>query len=97
MQVFDEDLAAFGAERAARFIENDGEKRFMRMEDGHCAALDLSGGLFRCSIYEVRPLICRVYQEQGAGSACLPSPSGRPAPPNLYRASAENDWPAGES
>jgi uncharacterized protein len=36
-------------------------RRFMRLEDGHCAALSLDAakGLYLCSIYEQRPYVCR--------------------------------------
>ena len=71
MQVFDQDLQLLGPELAERLVVGDVEKeRFMRMEDGHCAALDTSEGLFRCTIYEQRPVICRVYKMYGPSSAC---------------------------
>lgn len=49
------------AERHAHFI---GNRAFMRMRDGHCAALavkrDATGAPdFFCTIYEQRPQICR--------------------------------------
>ncbi len=49
------------AERLARFV---GQRAYMRMEDGHCAALQISNPrgrppVFFCSIYEKRPQICR--------------------------------------
>lgn len=49
------------AERVAHFI---GHRAFMRMRDGHCAALEINrdvGGApeFFCAIYERRPQICR--------------------------------------
>ena len=49
------------AEELARFI---GHRAFMRMRDGHCAALELRAGDdgkvdFFCAIYERRPQICR--------------------------------------
>ena len=94
VQVFDEDLAALGPEAAERLVVGTGKDRFMRMEGGHYAALDLSGGKFTCTVYEKRPLICRVYQEQGADSMCPPAQPGAAVPENLYRASALNDWPA---
>lgn len=59
------------AERLAHFI---GNRAFMRMRDGHCAALEVrpsagGGPDFLCSIYERRPDICR---ELGRGSPeCL--------------------------
>lgn len=49
------------AERLARFI---GHHAFMRMRDGHCAALEVKSAAdgakeFFCTIYERRPQICR--------------------------------------
>jgi Fe-S-cluster containining protein len=79
VQVFDDDLATLGPELAGKFVvpaeEND---RYMRMEEGHCAALDTSNGQFRCTIYEQRPLICRVYKMYGKQSLCPPEPLQTP-------------------
>lgn len=58
------DWARLGAraEELAHFI---GHRAYMRMRDGHCAALDVrrdevSGAAdFFCTIYEQRPQICR--------------------------------------
>ena len=73
VQVFNDDLATLGPELANRFVVAAEEKdRYMRMEGGHCAALDTSNGQFRCGIYEQRPLICRVYKLYGKQSACPP-------------------------
>lgn len=51
-----------------RFI---GNRCYMRIEDGRCAALTLDAelGRFLCSIYEVRPDCCRAL-ERGSGQ-CL--------------------------
>ncbi len=64
-----DDWARLGAEAEtlAHFI---GNHAFMRMRDGHCAALevrrDAAGGAeFFCTIYENRPEICR---DLGRGS-----------------------------
>lgn len=55
------------AERALTvFHEN---KCFMRMTDGHCAALEVRDGVWSCSVYERRPELCRVLER--GGSACL--------------------------
>lgn len=58
-----DDWARLGteADRAAHFI---GHRAFMRMRDGHCAALEVHrtpGGApdFFCTLYERRPQICR--------------------------------------
>jgi Fe-S-cluster containining protein len=49
------------AEKYARFV---GNRAYLRMTDGHCAALDLrprpGGGLeYFCMIYDRRPQVCR--------------------------------------
>jgi Fe-S-cluster containining protein len=52
-----------------RFIETDdwGSQTMARLDDGWCAALDRR--TMSCSIYRLRPLICREF-EMG-GSDCL--------------------------
>ena len=52
------------ADRLAHFI---GNRAFMKMHEGHCAALaitQLEDGTpyFRCTIYENRPEICRILE-----------------------------------
>lgn len=53
---------------AGRLVEFDGNRAYLRMVDGHCAALvvDAERGRFVCTAYEVRPQICR---DLGRGSA----------------------------
>lgn len=82
VQLFEDDLLRLGPQLRLRLVTTrpDSDRLYLRMEDGHCAALDLSGGQFRCSIYEQRPLICRIYQLYGPSSACPPPPKP-PAPP----------------
>ncbi len=48
-----------------------GNRCFMRMVDGHCAALELSPdtGAFVCSIYGQRPQICRDLERGSAECA----------------------------
>ncbi len=48
-----------------------GNRCYMRIKDGHCAALVIDPGqmLFLCSIYEMRPDCCRSL-DRGSGS-CL--------------------------
>lgn len=36
-----------------------GNRCYMRMVDGHCAALAVRAGRFVCTVYETRPAICR--------------------------------------
>ena len=68
-----DDWSRLGAEadRLAHFVRN---RAFMRMKDGHCAALEVRHDAagrpeFFCTIYEHRPEICR---DLGRGSPeCL--------------------------
>ncbi len=63
MRVSGEDWSRLGPEapRLAHFI---GHRAYLRMNDGHCAALalrpDAGGGIsYVCTVYERRPQICR--------------------------------------
>lgn len=63
MRVTGDDWARLGdaAERVAHFV---GHRAFMRMRDGHCAALDVrrtadGAQEFFCTAYAGRPQICR--------------------------------------
>jgi uncharacterized protein len=63
VRVTGDDWSRLGAEaeRVAHFVEN---RAFMRMRDGHCAALEVRRGAdgaadFFCTIYERRPQTCR--------------------------------------
>lgn len=53
------------AERLTVFVEN---RAYMKMEDGHCAALvyDAGKNAYLCSVYERRPDVCR-WLERGSG------------------------------
>jgi Fe-S-cluster containining protein len=54
------------AERLTVFF---GIRCFMRMEQGHCAALEISAdGRFACSVYSRRPATCRELER--GGPAC---------------------------
>lgn len=57
-------------ERAEDLTHFIGNRCYMRMHDGHCAALqiDAANRRFVCSIYEARPELCRSL-ERGS-SAC---------------------------
>ncbi len=59
---------ADGPEALVRF---DGHRAYMKMVDGHCAALavDARAGRFVCQTYETRPQVCRDLA-RGSG-ACL--------------------------
>jgi Fe-S-cluster containining protein len=53
---------------AHTYVSFDGNRAFMRLEDGHCAALVLepAGRRYVCAIYPVRPDVCRSL-ERGSG------------------------------
>jgi len=56
-------------ERAQSYTHFLGNRCYLRLDDGHCAALavDPAGPRFLCSIYEMRPDACRAL-ERGGGS-----------------------------
>jgi Fe-S-cluster containining protein len=68
---YDWELLGPDAERLAHFI---GNRAFMKMSEGHCAALDIRRAAdgapeFFCTVYERRPTICHAL---GRGSPeCL--------------------------
>jgi Fe-S-cluster containining protein len=53
------------AEKLTGFIDN---RAFMRIVDGHCAALtyEAETGHYLCSVYEKRPDVCR-WLQRGSG------------------------------
>jgi Fe-S-cluster containining protein len=56
---------------AERLVEEVPPLAFMRMADGHCAALNVDPELgWFCSVYEVRPRICREF-ERGSPECAL--------------------------
>lgn len=57
------------AERVAHFI---GNRAYMRMSDGHCSALDVRASAdgtreFFCTVYAVRPQVCRDLERGSPG------------------------------
>jgi uncharacterized protein len=54
-------------DRARAFTHFIGNRCYLRLEDGHCAALvvDPAGPRFLCSIYEARPDVCRALERGG--------------------------------
>ena len=58
-------------ERAQRHVHFIGNRCYMRLEGGRCSALEIdpSRRTFRCSIYEMRPDVCRALEPNS--SACL--------------------------
>jgi uncharacterized protein len=67
LRVFGLDYERLGddAERLTHFL---GNRVYMRLEDGHCAALRIEpeSGRYLCSIYERRPDVCH-WLERGSG------------------------------
>ncbi len=61
----DHDRLGEEAERLVRFI---GNRAYMKMQEGHCAALiyEPTKKQFLCSVYERRPDVCR-WLERGSG------------------------------
>ncbi len=70
VRVTGDDHAHLG-ERAEELVRFDGNRAYMRMVDGHCAALRVEQSLGRlvCGVYETRPEVCRDLL-RGSG-ACL--------------------------
>ena len=66
VRVTGEDYARLGNE-AAQVTTCVGNRCYMRMERGHCAALEVSPGRYACTVYALRPEICRTL-ERGSPS-----------------------------
>jgi uncharacterized protein len=64
------DYARLG-EHAETLVCFDGNRAYLRMLDGHCAALHIDGTTrrFVCSVYEVRPATCRELERGGGACA----------------------------
>ena len=59
VRVTGDDHARLG-ELAEHVTVFEGNRCYMRMSEGHCAALVIApSGEFRCSVYEHRPDVCR--------------------------------------
>lgn len=58
VRVTGDDHARLG-DRAESLVTFSGTRAFMRMEDGHCAALVRAESEWSCSVYETRPATCR--------------------------------------
>ena len=70
VRVSGDDHARLG-DRADDVVRFESNRAYMRMYDGHCAALDVDArsGLLVCNVYETRPQVCR---DLGRGSReCL--------------------------
>lgn len=70
VRVTGDDHARLG-ERGDELVRFEGNRAYMRMVDGHCAALrvEKASGHLACSAYETRPQTCRDLV-RGSG-ACL--------------------------
>ena len=63
------DVRGLGAQLAARYVVRRGDRVWLKMVHGHCAALHARQGHFSCRIYSARPAVCRTVE---AGSReCL--------------------------
>lgn len=71
VQLYAEDLVRLGARaktlavRSTQFPLRAGEtgaEMYLDFSAGHCAALQHVGDTWPCSIYEDRPLLCRVFE-----------------------------------
>ena len=75
---FDHERLADQAEALTVFV---GNRCYMKMLDGHCAALvvDAETQRFVCSIYETRPAVCRELERSSpAGQAEIHEKGDRP-------------------
>jgi Fe-S-cluster containining protein len=70
------DAARFTPDERERLLELfPGHVVFLRMERRlapasgllHCAALEVEGGRYRCSVYERRPDVCRAFERGASG------------------------------
>jgi Fe-S-cluster containining protein len=93
--LYPEDIVAFGPAGLAKHTTKstlsgkslrpgeDGSEIYMRMENGHCCALEVTPDVsYTCSIYEGSPLLCRMFEP---GSADCLEARARPTqemPPN---------------
>jgi Fe-S-cluster containining protein len=63
------DLMGMSRQMRARLVVRRGERRYLKMLHGHCAALRARQGHYSCRIYGARPRPCHVVE---AGSReCL--------------------------
>ena len=63
VRVSGDDWSRLG-DAADRVAEFDGHRAYLKIHDGHCAALEIRAGIdggreYFCTIYELRPRICR--------------------------------------
>ncbi len=80
VRVMGDDHALLG-DRADELVRFEGNRAYMRMVDGHCAALrvERSSGRLVCSTYETRPQACRdLARGSGACRGEIASKRNRP-------------------
>ena len=63
VRVSGDDWSRLG-DAAVRVAEFDGHRAYLKIHDGHCSALEIRAGIdggreYFCTIYELRPQICR--------------------------------------
>jgi Fe-S-cluster containining protein len=58
VRVTGDDYARLG-DRAGDLVHWHGNRAYMRVAQGRCAALAIVGGRFVCTIYDARPQTCR--------------------------------------
>jgi len=58
VSVTDPDFDAMSRQTRARLVVRKGERRYLKMLHGHCAALRARQGHYSCRIYGERPLPC---------------------------------------
>jgi Fe-S-cluster containining protein len=62
VRVSGDDYERLGAD-SETLVQFVGNRAYMRMGDGHCAALHVTpGGRFECSVYDRRPETCRTLE-----------------------------------
>jgi Fe-S-cluster containining protein len=54
------DLCRMTKKAASRYVVTVGERKYMRMVHGHCAALHARQGHYSCRVYGMRPQPCKI-------------------------------------
>lgn len=70
VRVTGDDRARLGDALAERYTDFIGHRCYMRLRDGHCAALEVRpDGDFACAVYASRPEVCRALERGSAACA----------------------------
>jgi Fe-S-cluster containining protein len=56
------DLLRLSPRRAGRYVVTRRDRSFMKMVNGHCAALHARAGHYSCRVYGERPQACQVVE-----------------------------------